>query len=559
MKPLRRPDLWMATLVVAVSALAAVFILEYVRYPYPIWHGLVFRYLLFHQDLVGLALLAMIALLACIPATHRPALALVEAIGRRPGLTAGVVFVVLCAGMFAVAQNHGLAGDEYLTLMQSRIFAEGRLTGEWPPDLLPWLMADTYRYRWIMVNAVSGEVTSIYWPGFAVLLTPFSLARIPWALNPLLAAIALLLMARIATRVTGEAQAGGWAMLLAIASPGFSGLALSYFAMTAHLVFSLFYAWLLIERGSRGAFAAGLVGSFALLLHNPVPHILFSLPWIAWLALQPEGRRNLAWLALGYLPGLALGLAWAVFMKNMHGPIFAAPFPQDGELAHQIGNLVWYWDFRSRTMFSAPYEYSIQGRIGEQVRLWAWAVPGLPILAAAGWWLGRRNRHLNLLALSLVSILVGYIFVRFDQGYGWGARYVHPAWGALPILGAAAIVLWPRQSTGGAAVRGWVASAALLSLVFATGLRWWQIHDYIAEHLARRPPFVEGVRQFVFVHYDVDYYYDQDLVQNDPFLRDPVVFLLSRGRKEDYEMMRRRYPNARQVYDGSRGHVWRLD
>jgi hypothetical protein len=37
------------------------------------------------------------------------------------------------------------------------------------------------------------------------------------------------------------------------------------------------------------------------------------------------------------------------------------------------------------------------------------------------------------------------------------------------------------------------------------------------------------------------------------------VFLLSRGRKEDYEMMRRLYPNARQVYDGSRGHVWRLD
>jgi hypothetical protein len=189
-------------------------------------------------------------------------------------------------------------------------------------------------------------------------------------------------MARIATRVTGEAQAGGWAMLLAIASPGFSGLALSYFAMTAHLVFSLLYAWLLIERGSRGAFAAGLVGSFALLLHNPVPHILFSLPWIAWLAFQPEGRRNLAWLALGYLPGLAIGFAWAVFMKNMHGPIFAAPFPQDGELAHQIGNFVWYWDFRSRTMFSAPYEYSIQGRIGEQVRLWAWTVPGLPILAA---------------------------------------------------------------------------------------------------------------------------------------------------------------------------------
>jgi hypothetical protein len=108
-------------------------------------------------------------------------------------------------------------------------------------------------------------------------------------------------------------------------------------------------------------------------------------------------------------------------------------------------------------------------------------------------------------------------------------------------------------------LRGWVASAALLSLVLASGLRWWQIHDYVAEHVARRPPYVEGVRQFVFIQNDVDYYYDQDLVQNDPFLRDSTVFLLSRGRKEDYEMMRRLYPKARQVYDGSRGHVWRLD
>lgn len=548
----------MTVLVVAGSALAAIFIVDYVQAPPPIWRWLVFRYLLYRQDLVGLALLAALAILACIPATHRPALAFVEAIGRRPWASAAIVFVALCLGTLYAAHDHPLAGDEHLTLMQSRIFAEGRLTGQVPPELMPWLMSDYYRYRWIMLNALSGEVASIYWPGFALMLTPFTLLGIPWACNPLLASLALVLIARLAARLTGDPKAAGWAILLAAGSPGFTGLALSYFPMTAHLLLNLVYAWLLIERGRRSLFAAGLAGSLALLLHNPVPHMLYALPWVVWLGLQPDARRNLAILALGYLPALVIGLAWAVFIRNMHGFIFAAPFPSDDDWLNRLGNLFWYWQFRSKTMFGTPEVFAIGGRIGEQVRLWAWAVPGLPVLAAAGWWFGRRNLHLNLLALSLLVTILVYLLVRFDQGYGWGARYVHPAWGALPVLGAAAIVLWPPQAQGAAALRGWVASAATLSLLFATALRWWQIDDYISEHLSRRPPYVEGVRQFVFIDYD-PILYTQDLVQNDPFLRKPVVFLLSRGRRDDYLLMRHFYPQARQVYDGPHGHVWSFE
>ena len=81
---MRKPAFWMTLLVAAVSALAAIYILQYVQYPLPIWHGLVFRVLLFRQDLAGLALIVAIAVLACVPATQRPALAFVEAIGRRP-------------------------------------------------------------------------------------------------------------------------------------------------------------------------------------------------------------------------------------------------------------------------------------------------------------------------------------------------------------------------------------------------------------------------------------------------------------------------------------------
>lgn len=552
-----RTPTWIApatAALVLVSGLCAIVILELAHYPLPFWRGLVFRYLLLRQDVLGLSLLAAIAVLACIPASHRPALRLVEWLGWRPGLIAALTFVALCAGTLYAAQNHALAGDEHLALLQSRIFAEGRLTGQVPPDLLPWLVTDYYRYRWVMVSAGSGEIAAIYWPGFALILAPFSALGIPWACNPLLAAGALYLIARLAERLAGGPLAAGWATLFTLASPTFSGQALSYFAMTAHLFVNLVYVWLLLERTPRRLLAAGLVGSVALLLHNPVPHILFAAPWIVSLLWEPGARRRLLPLALGYLPALAIGVAWAALMKAMHGFIIFAVYPHDSNPLHILGNFIWYWDFRMGLIFGAPSEYSLASRLGEFARLWAWTAPGLALIAAAGWWLGRRERDLRLLGASFAVTLFGYLLVSFDQGYGWGARYLHPAFAALPVLAAVAMArLEPNAS-----LRGWIASAAVLSLVLATALRGWQIHHYIAEHLERRPAFVEGVRQFVFIEYDRAYY-TQDLVQNDPFLREPVVFLLSRGRLEDYLMMRTRYPKARQVSDDWRGHVWRLD
>ena len=54
-------------------------------------------------------------------------------------------------------------------------------------------------------------------------------------------------------------------------------------------------------------------------------------------------------------------------------------------------------------------------------------------------------------------------------------------------------------------------------------------------------------------------YYTQDFVQNDPFLRAPVIFMLSRGRAEDEKLLRQRFPGARLAHEAPYGHVWRLD
>ena len=168
---------------------------------------------------------------------------------------------------------------------------------------------------------------------------------------------------------------------------------------------------------------------------------------------------------------------------------------------------------------------------------------------------------MQLFALSLASTLVGYLLVSFDQGYGWGARYVHSAWGALPLLAAAAMVSAERGADVGIERRelsNYVARLATYSLVFATALRLFQIHLFMHDQLSLRPPFEKGVRQIVFIKPNFDFY-TQDFVQNDPFLREPVIFMFSRGQIRDYrEVIKPRFPAARLTYDGPDGQVWRL-
>lgn len=559
MHELRRArwDLVLAAAILTVAALSIVAVLYATKYPDIPGRLFIFRFLLRTQDVAGSILTIALAVGAFIPRTRSAALGFIDALSRNAWPVAGMTFVVLCAATWVVSRNHALAGDEHLAIFQSRVFAAGHLSGRYPPDLLGWLVPTWYQSRWIIVSQATGAVAGVYWPGFALLLTPFTLLGVSWACNPLLASLSLVLMARLATRLTGNAQAGGWAMLFALASPGFTAMALSYFSMTAHLFLNLAFAWLLLAGGTKRLIAAGVVGSFALVQSNPVPHILFALPWLVWIGRGADARRKLFALAAGYAPlSLLLGFGWWLFLRDLQGPQMVVPYPPDGDVGHRVANLVWYLLLELRASFSVNPE-NLALRLWEQVRLWSWAVPGLPLLAAAGWWLNRRIPGLNLLAGSLVVTLLGYAFVSYDQGYGWGARYVHPAWSALPILASAAMVSLPQHAQA-ERLRDYAFRLALLSLVFATALRFFQIHLFMDEQLALEPPFEPGRRQIVFITPNAEYY-TQDLVQNDPFLRAPVVFMLSHGFKQDYEtIIRRRYPEARMTYLGPNGHVWRL-
>ena len=543
-----------------VAALCIVIILDYTGYPYvfPPHRYKAFEYLLRTQDLSGSALLIALAIAAYFTPTRKYALRLVDAVSHHPWRTALVAFAVLCLGAFYIQHHHPLAQDEYAALFQSRIFAAGELTGRFPPELIARLVPPAYFNHFLYGSFETGQVASAYWPGFALLLAPFSLVNAPWACNPFLASLALVLMGALAERLTGARQARGWAMLLALGSPGFTGMAITYFSMNAHLLANLVFAWLLLERSNVRLLLAGVAGSIALVLHNPFPHFLFALPWVVWLGLQPGGYRKLLTLAAGYLPlAFALGFGWALLLSSIQGNPYYGLLPYDGNPVHRVANFFWSWHIKMRSALPGPGDRVLATRMAELARLSTWAVPGLPLIAAAGWWLGWRQAGARLLGLSLLATLFGYLFIGFSQGHGWGARYLHPAWGALPVLAAVALSR-AGATPAGQRIAGYVGSLCLLSLVFATALRATQIHGHLEMHLANRPPTVAGARHIVFVRLD-PVNYTADLVQNDPFLRHQVWYLMSFGRAADEQLMRARFPGARLVSDDRRGQTWRLE
>lgn len=478
--------------------------------------------------------------------------------------------LLLALGMHGVTLDHPTAMDEYAQLFQSRIFAAGALYGHFPPDLMDRLVAPGFQNFFLSVSKSTGAVASGYWPSFALLMAPFAAAGLAWVVNPLLSALTLLVTHRLAWRVLGDRQAAGWAVLFTVASPEFFATGLTYYTMAAHLLANGLFALLLLEPTRGRAVLAGVVGSIALTLHNPVPHLLFALPWIAWTASRPGGLRLLGWMALGYLPlSVFLGLGWFVFTNELRagglapvvagGVAGAASAASAASAAGAGGSLAALHKLVS--VFRLPGADLLFARGVGLAKVWLWAMPGLVLLAIAGARRAWRLTAARVLAASALLTLVGYLVVPVDQGHGWGFRYFHPAWIALPVLAAAALPgdedarrwWWPQ----GPALRTFVAACAVASLLVVLPSRALQMHEFVADLVGEVPDCATSPGQPRVVLLDAGrMFYGADLVQNDPWLRGDEIRMLSVNERADAAMMAARFPRHRLACHDPRGSVW---
>jgi hypothetical protein len=485
-----------------------------------------------------------------------PARTVLRAAGEHPGTIAAITAVVLCAGALFVYHDHPLSMDEYAAYFQSQVFATGHITGQFPVALKDWLIPPNFQDYFLQVSHANGRVASAYWPGHALIMAPFALLGAPWACNPVLTALTLLVIHRLALHMFEDVEAAGLALLLTIASPVIFGNGISYYSMPAHLLANSLYALLLVRPAPQRCAAAGLVGSIALCLHNPVPHTLFAMPWFIWVATRPGGIRLLALLCAGYLPlSLLLGVGWFEFSNHLRSEGRENPLIMAD--ANRLRAML--------SLFSPPTASVLMARLIALAKVWVWAVPGLLVLAAyaaARWY---RNPLCRLFAASALITLTGYVFFPLDQGHGWGYRYFHSAWMALPLLATAAVfrpVRAANPTTDKRAglfedtdTRQFVATCALLTLVFGVGWRAWQIQDFTYGQLTQMPRYSGTERRVIIIdgHFS---FYGADLVQNDPWLRGNVILMYSHGAAEDAKMMAQYFPDMHEVAGDPYGTIW---
>jgi hypothetical protein len=515
----------------------------------------VFRHLLLFQDYY--TILPFLGILAAALIAPIRALGVAVALwcARHVGAVALLTTLALAAGTHAIYHIHPLSMDEYAMVFQSTIFAEGRLAGQLPPPLLEWLVP-SWMYQFLRVNAETGAVAAGYWPGFSLLLAPFSALGVPWLLNPLIGGATVLVMHRLALELFDNLESAGYVVLLTLASPAITINALSYYSMPAHLLLNAVFMLLVLRPAPMRALLAGLVGSLALVLHNPVPHLLFALPWLAWLAWRPDRARVLGPLIAGYLPlSLFLGWGWPQLLESFANgatlSTLVSPAEMTGVLTRRLSGIV---DWMSRTGPSAAQLASLW-------KLWLWAVPGLVAVAALGAWRLRGERGPWLvMASSAVLTYAGYFLIPFDQGHGWGARYFHSAWLVLPLLAVAAMQEPIKAGAGkpqaqASALPGYLAGCAVLSLIVLTTFRALQVEQFMARHLKQLPAATGGSARVLIIE-PRGSYFAWDLAQNDPFLRNGVIRLTSRGAQLDRAMMAAQFPRYELLGSDRRGSVW---
>jgi hypothetical protein len=486
---------------------------------------------------------------AAVSATYSPR-PLLRWLGLHPLYIAASIALLLILGAWIVYQNTRLSMDEYAQYFQSQVFAAGHVAGQFPVPLLDWLIPRGFQDYFLNVSRASGAVASAYWPSFALLLTPFTWLGVPWACNPIISALTLLVLHRLALRIFNDTEAAGLTLLLTIASPVFFADGISYYSMPAHLLANALFALLLIDTTPRRALLAGLVGSVALTIHNPLPHILFSIPWIISLLRQPSQRRAALMLIAGYLPlCLLLGFGWFFLSSHLvHGGL--SPVSGTSGIADDVSKIIDIATLPSPSIWLA--------RLIGVAKIWAWSVPGLIVLAVYGGWKWRHNRWCALLSASALITLLLYVFVPVDQGHGWGYRYFHSAWLVLPLLGAAAFVATPGPHDSRLADQGALALATLCAIFtfFAgTGLRAFQIYEFIAQHQSHLPQYAGTERRVVIVDPRFSFY-GADLVQNDPWLRGNVIRMITHGATADAQMMSEHFADMHRVYEDRYGSVW---
>ena len=333
-----------------------------------------------------------------------------------------------------------------------------------------------------------------YLPVYAALRAPFVAIGADRLVNPLLAAISVLLVYACARRLWPEQRHRAWVAVVFLAtSSQFLFMSMTGFAMPAHLAVNLLWLYLYLRDDRTGWIMLPLTGVLALGLHNPVPHGLFAAPFLAHLLFRKRPALT-AYVGAVYLAGVGFWYYWTGLVRLGGGETSLFDlFQRPGLLMVAVQQL-------SLTL------------------ILSWQTPVLAVALAIAIlrWASLTTTERLLFASLALSFAFFFLFPS-TQGHGWGYRYIYPALGNVVLLGVVGVDRL-GSALGSMTTRRLVTASVALTLAVQLPVRAWQI-----EHHVR--PFAQA-HDYV-AHIDADFvivdpstsWYGIDLIRNDPLLR----------------------------------------
>jgi len=232
-----------------------------------------------------------------------------SAAGKTPGLPLPVisasVFVLVFCSLFStlVFERIPHVNDEIDYLFQGRLFLSGRLYAPSPG------VREAFDFPHMINN---GRWYSQYTPGFPLLLLPSLILGLPWLLNPLLAALSVILLYYLGKELYTP-RVGLLAALLGSASPWFLVMSSTMMSHTSSLFFSAFFLLFLFRSVRCPDVLNGVLAGFGLgmaLLIRPYNAALMSFPFFVYYAYQFFKAAGKRWKNV-----LALGLTFFFFIS----------------------------------------------------------------------------------------------------------------------------------------------------------------------------------------------------------------------------------------------------
>ncbi len=455
-----------------------------------------------------LAILVASAALLLLLAWRRPSLPLPQ-VRIRPGfaIAAAALFALLVAwaGTWLVFGGYAMTRDEICADFDAAFLAHGLLIAPVPAAWQPY--AQALMPQFMLPLPASAGWLSAYLPGNAMLR-----AIGGHLANPALGAIALLALHRVARRLWPERPLLALLpMLLLASSAQFLTMAMTAYAMPAHLAFNLIWLACFLRddrRGDAGAIAAGF---FATGLHQLLFHPLFALPFIAELWLAGRRRRFLLFVGAYAL----IGLFWASYWQLLLAAAGAAGAQGPGGLSFLLARLL--------TQLGTIDVSAFALMALNLARFLAWQNILLLPLALLAWPAIRRAEGIARPLASGVLLTIAAMLVLIPwQGHGWGYRYLHGFLGSCCLLAAYG---WKSLDGGTEGRRRFGALALGTAASLAVLLPWHlvQAHDFVAPYRAAYAAIVRTPADIVLVD-GTGLRYADDLVRNAPDLANrPLV------------------------------------